>query len=124
MANEKMKNHNSPQVAQPLTRSELQLMQHLWSLPAAGGFVADVLACYEEPQPAYNTVATFLKILSEKGYLRAVKTGHMNYYSARITRREYIHMAVTRLCDDFFEGNATELARFIESDLAAERTKE
>ena len=97
-----------------LTRAELQLMLHLWSLPGSAGFTSDVLACFEEPRPAYTTVATFMKILTKKGFLRAVKTGNALYYTARISREDYLHATLSKLCDDFFDGDSSQLLRYVE----------
>ncbi len=105
-----------------LTRAELQLMLHLWSLPGASGFVNDVRACYEEPRPAYTTVATFMKILSKKGFLRGVKTGNVIYYTARVARQQYLRETFDRICNEFFEGNAEMMRRYVEGEFQ-ENTK-
>ena len=51
-----------------LTRVEFQVMSIIWDL---GKSVCawDVLERCPEPKPAYTTVATYLKVLFEKGYL-------------------------------------------------------
>ncbi|MBO5171896.1 MAG: BlaI/MecI/CopY family transcriptional regulator [Bacteroidaceae bacterium] len=51
-----------------LTRLEFEVMSILWNLgrPACAW---DVLGEWPEPRPAYTTVATYLKVLYEKGYL-------------------------------------------------------
>ena len=49
-----------------LTKSEFQVMLILWSLPGKGGFTHDILALFEDPKPAYTTLATFLKILTKR----------------------------------------------------------
>ena len=42
-----------------LSKTEEQLMQHLWKLEKA--FMKDLLEAYPEPKPATTTVATLLK---------------------------------------------------------------
>ena len=46
----------------PLTRAESELMNLLWDHPQ-GLSVKELMGCFPEPQPAYTTVGTFLKIL-------------------------------------------------------------
>ena len=52
-----------------LTKAEMQVMNILWSLPSMKGTISDVLEGYGEKKPAYTTVATFMKILLNKGYV-------------------------------------------------------
>ena len=49
------------------TKAEEQIMQILWKLEK--GFVKDILACFPEPKPAYNTVSTIVRILEKKGFV-------------------------------------------------------
>ena len=49
-----------------LTRGEEEIMQILWRLGDA--VVNDIIARTDEPHPKYTTVATFLKILENKGF--------------------------------------------------------
>jgi BlaI family penicillinase repressor len=42
-----------------LSKSEEQLMEHLWSLEKA--FLKDLIDAFPEPKPAATTVATLLK---------------------------------------------------------------
>ena len=48
-----------------LTKAEIQVMNILWEMPE-GGCVHDIIEHYEEPKPAYTTIATFMKILLNK----------------------------------------------------------
>ena len=48
-----------------LTKAEIQIMNILWEMPE-GGCVHDIIGQYEEPKPAYTTIATFMKILFNK----------------------------------------------------------
>jgi len=47
-----------------LTRAEEQIMQILWKIEK--GFIKDILDHFDEPRPAYTTVATFMKILEKR----------------------------------------------------------
>ena len=79
-----MKNHKQ------LTKSEFQVMDILWNLPEQSGFTSDILKEYPEPKPAYTTLATFLKILKEKDFVRSESVGKMLRYTPTISR-ERVH---------------------------------
>ncbi len=98
-----------------LTPAEHEVMQHLWQLPDGSGFVNDILQRFEEPRPAYTTVATFLKILTRKGFVKAVKTGGVLYFTPRISRQQYLDTLLAKLSDDFFDGDFSALADYIRS---------
>ena len=54
-----------------LSKSETQVMNILWNMSnEEGATSAEVLECYKEPRPALTTVLTFLKRLTEKGFIR------------------------------------------------------
>ena len=80
----------------PLTRAESELMNLLWDHPQ-GLSVKELMGCFPEPQPAYTTVGTFLKILEAKGFwqwaylclLAHADTGEV--CDAGVTRRERHH---------------------------------
>ena len=57
-----------------LTRSEMQVMNALWSMPAGKGTVAEIIEHYEEPKPAYTTIATFVKILIKNACMEPEKS--------------------------------------------------
>ena len=58
-----------------LTKGEMQVMNVLWSLPDSQGTSHDIMNRMPEPKPATTTLLTFLKILTEKGFVEAVKVG-------------------------------------------------
>lgn len=87
-------------------------MTILWDLPEGGGFVADVRERYPEPQPAYTTLATFLKILTTKGFTQSRTVGKMLWYTPTISREEYARQQLTHIRDDFFGGSVTSLISF------------
>ena len=99
-----------------LTKAELQVMQCLWSLPRSSGFIGDVLAQYEEPRPAYTTVATILRILTRKGIVKASRTGNQLYYTPRLSRHDYCREVLAQACHDFFSDDFAHLARFVQDE--------
>jgi len=90
---------------QTLTNSEMQVMNILWDLDR-GACVNDILAQYPDPKPAYTTIATFLKILTQKGFVEHKKgSGKLLIYSPLITRKKYRSQIMEEVKDDFF-GNS------------------
>ena len=50
-----------------LTKAEEPLMQVLWNLKK--GVIKEIAEKMPEPKPAYNTIATVLKVLKTKGFV-------------------------------------------------------
>ena len=97
-----------------LTRAEMQIMNILWSLPSAKGTINDILECYYDKKPAYTTVATFMKILLNKGFIACEKmtgTKTLLYYPL-ITKQEYTKRVLSGVKDELFEGSFSSLVRF------------
>lgn len=95
-----------------LTKSEFQVMEHLWKMPAGGGFIGEILADYPDPKPAYTTLATFLKILATKGFVKSRLVSKMLWYTPLLTREEYIEQFLTHVKDTFFSGSFSSLVSF------------
>ncbi len=49
-----------------LTKAEEQIMHIIWQLEK--GFIKDILEEFDDPKPAYTTVATVVKILGKEGF--------------------------------------------------------
>ena len=97
-----------------LTKAEMQIMNILWSLPSSKGTINEVLECYEDKKPAYTTVATFMKILLNKGFVSFEKisgTKTLRYYPL-ITKQEYTKHVLNGVKDDLFGGSFSSLVRF------------
>ena len=109
-----------------LTKSEMQVMNALWSAGKALD-VHEVVAQYDEPQPAYTTISTFLKILSTKGFVDYKKGNGKQYlYFPLISRAQYTSRVMKEVKDSFFGGSASSLVRFFveEEQLNGEELRE
>ena len=53
-----------------LTKVETQVMNVLWNLQADEVVSAEIMDAFPEPKPAMTTLLTFLKRLTEKGFVR------------------------------------------------------
>ena len=111
---------------QTLTKSEMQLMNILWNLNR-GACVNDILAQYPDPKPAYTTIATFLKILTQKGFVEHKKgSGKLLIYSPLITKEKYRRQVMEEVKDDFFGNSFKSMFSFFvrEEHLTAEDIQE
>jgi predicted transcriptional regulator len=95
-----------------LTKGEMQVMNVLWSLPDSQGTSHDIMDRMPEPKPATTTLLTFLKILTEKGFVEAVKVGKGKLFSARVSRRDYTSFYMRDVRDTFFGGSFRSLVSF------------
>lgn len=88
-----------------LTRAEFQVMSILWNLPDQCGFTSDILSKYASPKPAYTTLATFLKILTTKGYVTCQKQVGKLHYVAKVDKETYAKTYLEPIKSVFFDGN-------------------
>lgn len=93
-----------------LTKAEEQVMQILWNLKE--GVVKDVVDGFEEPKPAYTTVATVLTVLEKKGFTARKKVGNVNLYFPEISKKEYTGFQFKSLLSDYFNGSFPKMATF------------
>ena len=113
---------------QTLTRTEFQLMTILWDIGHAA-CAWDILERWEEPKPAYTTVATYLKVPREKGFVDYFKNkgeGKTHQYVARVTRAEYTRQAMQEVKRNFFDDSIKKMFNFFlrEENLTAEEIQE
>lgn len=93
-----------------LTRGEEEIMQILWQL--GNGVVNEIIARTEEPHPKYTTVATFLKILENKGFVRHEAEGKSHRYYPVISREEYTRGVMSSMLTTYFDGSLAQLVSF------------
>lgn len=111
-----------------LTKVEFEVMNILWDLPK-GVCAWDILEHCDEPKPAYTTIATYLKVLYEKGYLDFHKVdgqGKTHRYVPLVTRAEYTRRTMQEVKKNFFGGNVKHMLSYFvnEENLSAEEVKE
>lgn len=102
------------QKSNTLTKAEFDVMSTLWDINHSAT-VHDILEHFAEPKPAYTTVATYMKLLLEKGYVDYFKVkgeGKTKIYQAKVTRAEYTRQAMAGVKKDFFGGSLRSLLNF------------
>jgi predicted transcriptional regulator len=99
-----------------LTDAELEIMTLLWNgHPATVRDLVEALP--PERKLAYTTVATFLKILEQKGFVRGDKDERAIAYAPLVARQDYEERTLRRLSRDLFRGEIGRMAvRLFELD--------
>ena len=99
-----MRNHNE------LTRGEEEIMHILWRL--GKGTIGDVIELMEEPKPKYTTVATFFKILENKGFIAREARGRGFLYTPTVEREEYAKGIAKNMLHSYFDGSVSNMVSF------------
>ena len=86
-----------------LTKAEEQVMQTLWRLQRAG--LREVVDSMPEPKPHVSTVATLLKILTDKGFVNVEAYARMHFYSPAVSKEEYSGQRIAGIAHSYFEGS-------------------
>lgn len=97
-----------------LSKTEEELMQHLWKLEKA--FMKDLLECYPEPKPATTTVATLLKRMQEKGFVDYEQLGRSRQYYPLVKKSDYFSKHLNGLIRKFFDDSPSQFASFFASE--------
>lgn len=88
---------------QKLSKREEQIMQIVWELDEV--FIKDIIEKLPEPKPHYNTVATIVKILVDKGFLQSEKIGNTHRYTPIVSLAKYRQQDVATIKKKYF-GNS------------------
>ncbi len=95
-------------IERSLTEAELPLMNAVWELGTCT--VKDVQTrVASEKELAYTSVATIMKILETKGFLKSFKSDKAHVYEAIISREEYGAHSLDHLADNVFEGDHSQM---------------
>jgi len=90
-----------------LTKAEEQIMQLVWQLQKA--FIKDVMEQLPKPKPAYNTVATILKILHQKEFVDYKTYGNAYQYYPLVNKDEYYGKFLRKLVNRSFNNSFKQL---------------
>jgi len=111
-----------------LTKVEFQVMNIIWDINGAT-CAWDVLEHCPEPKPAYTTIATYLKVLYEKGYLDYHKEkgqGKTHRYVPLVTRAEYTRRTMQDVKRNFFGDSLKSILNYFvrEENLSQDEIRE
>jgi len=95
---------------QKLAKREEQIMQVYWDLGKA--VIKEVIPHLPEPKPHYNSVATMVKILEEKGFLDHDSVGNVYRYFPIISREDYQKHAMKDIVSQYFDNSYPRMLAF------------
>ncbi|MEX2591430.1 MAG: BlaI/MecI/CopY family transcriptional regulator [Anditalea sp.] len=93
-----------------LSPQEEEAMQMIWQ--HKGGFVKDILDLLPEPKVPYTTLASTLKNLEKKKYLKSNKLGNSYRYEPIIGEDEYKKVFMGNFVGDYFKNSYKDLVSF------------
>ncbi len=97
---------------QTLSEAELSVMKVIWSEP--GLTVGEITKSFSETKKwKVQTVSTFLKRLTDKGYISCEKVKHAGRYSSRISEEEYGAMLAKSLIEENCNGSLKRLCALL-----------
>lgn len=98
-----------------LTPAERRVMEALWRRgEATVRDVAEDLSA--EKAVAYTTVLTVLRVLTEKGFVKAREEGRAHVFRPLVSEDEARKKALRQLVSDFFGGSPAALAQHLVSE--------
>ena len=107
-----------------LTQQEEEAMQAVWQ--SGSGTVKDFLDLMNPPQPPYTTLASTIKNLERKGFLKSEKVGNTYRYIPVIKEEEYKKRFMNGFVSDYFQNSYKDLVTFFanEKKISASDLKE
>ena len=100
---------------QKLTAKEEMLMNIFWAHEPL--FIRDLINYIPEPKPHYNTVATLVKFLEEKGFVEREPMANSFRYKVMITERQYHGDTVSEVVARYYDNSYLSLvSQFVEED--------
>jgi len=107
-----------------LAKREEQIMQVYWELGKA--FIKEVIPHLPNPKPHYNSVATIVKILEDKGFLDHEAIGNLYCYFPVVTKEQYQKHAMKDIVSQYFDNSYPRMLAFFakEQNLSEKELKE
>ena len=76
------------------------------------GFIKDFLEIMPEPRPPYTTVASIVKNLERKAYLKSTRYGNTYEYAPTIDENEFKSKIMSGVVKNYFENSYKEMVSF------------
>lgn len=107
-----------------LTKQEEETMRYIWELQNC--FVKEIVSKYQQPAPPYTTVASIVKNLERKGYVKGKREGNTYRYTPLITQNDYKRTFMSGFVDHYFRNSFKEMVSFFakEQKISADELKE
>ncbi len=107
-----------------LTIQEEEAMLSIWQLN--GGFIKEILDNLTGDMVPYTTLASTVKNLEKKGYVKGVKYANAKRYEPIISQQEYKARFMNSFVGDYFKNSYKEMVSFFvkEDKLSSEELNE
>ena len=100
---------------QKLTAKEEMLMSIFWQ--HGDLFIRDLISYIPEPKPHYNTVATLVKFLEEKGFVEREPMANSFRYKVKVSERQYRGNTISDVVSKYYNNSyASLVSQFVEED--------
>ena len=100
---------------QRLTNKEEEVMNIIWK--KGDVFIRDIVSEMPEPKPNYNTVATQVKFLEEKGFVSRKPMANSFQYSPAVSEKEYRGVTIGDMVSRYFNNSyASMVSQFVEDE--------
>lgn len=93
-----------------LTIQEEEAMLSVWQLN--GGFIKEILDNLKGETVPYTTLASTIKNLEKKGYVKPVRYANAKRYEAVISEEEYKAKYMNSFVGDYFRNSYKEMVSF------------
>ncbi len=93
-----------------LTPQEEELMQVIWQF--GEGSVKTFLQEMPDPKPPYTTLASTIKNLEKKGFVKSYLSGNTYIYTQFVTHEEYKHIFMQGFIQSYFNNSYKEMVNF------------
>lgn len=93
-----------------LTKAEMDVMMVVWRRGTTT--VHGILESMADPKPAYNTVATVLRVLERKGFVGRKTVGRVHEFEPKVLREAYAAQVMDGVLGNFFGGSVVQMVSF------------
>ena len=97
-----------------LTLAEEEIMLVLWKI--GKGIIKDILKEFPNPKPAYNTVATVLRVMENKGFVAHDEVGVFYHFYPLISKDSYARSQAKSLVKTYFDSSTPKLIAALAKD--------
>lgn len=98
-----------------LTVKEEEIMTIFWEHGEM--FIREILNYLPEPKPNYNTVATQVKFLEEKGFVTRKPVANTFLYVPSISEKEYSGRTISNVVRQYYNNSyASVVSQFVEDE--------
>lgn len=108
---------------EPLSHTEEKVMQAIWK--TEGGFIRDFIAAMEATPP-YTTVASTVKNLEQKHFVKSRKMANSYWYLPALSAEAYNRNHFSHIVKDYFSNSYKEMVSFLakEQKISPQELKE